>query len=340
TSRPSRPCKTSRSGSSRWAGRRTTTLRWTRSCARCWPGSAPWSRRPASTSPAATSRTASSPPRGRSRTSLRWSIRWRGCAGSTRPLWARSRSPPGSPDRQLDGSASAEARRALLHKGGGALAVIRAVERLADALLDPRPGLADIAARKLVEDRLHPGDGERRVGRHRGGEAQRGVDRVAVDKRVGETHLAGRVGVVQLAAEQDALGVGEADRRLQQMTFADRVDRAELCRRNAEAGAMAHDAKVAGERDGAAAAGAGSLDSGDTRLGQGADRGIGGLDGPLINRAAGAVGARPGEFADVGAGAEVAADAGQHDDPDAAVLGKAAKGGGEVAPRREVERVA
>ena len=210
------------------------------------------------------------------------------------------------------------ARRPFLHKGGGAFAVILAVERrrIACRSMLGRPARLDIAAGELVEDRLHPGDRERRVGGHRGGEFDRGVDRVAIDEGVGKPHLAGRRRVMQLAAVEDALGVGEPDRRVEQAALADRVDRAELGRRDAEPGAAAQDAEIATERDRAAAAGARAFDRGDARLRQRADRGIGGRDRRLIGGAAGAVGTHAGELADIGPGAEMPAGAGQDHEPD------------------------
>ena len=58
----------------------------------------------------------------------------------------------------------------------------------------------------------------------------------------------------------------------------------------------------------------------------------------LVSRTAGAVGAHPREFADVGAGTEMSAGAGQDRQPHVPVGGKAAKGGGEITPGLQVMR--
>src|SRR3954447_18249022 len=233
-------------------------------------------------------------------------------------------------------SVSGEPRRALFEKGGRALAIIVAVERLADQHFDLGPLRFDIAGGESLQNAFRAGDRQRRVRADRHPERDRILDDIAVHDRIGEPHIARRGGVEQLAAVQDALGIGEADDRKQKPAFRDSVDRAEFGRRNAEPGAAMHDSEIAAQGNRATAADAGPGDRRDARLRQAADRLIAGADFTVIGGAAGAGGPRPRELADIRAGAEMSAGSGQHRQPDVAVGGDSAEGGGEVAPSLQV----
>ena len=85
-----------------------------------------------------------------------------------------------------------EPRRALFEKRRGALAIILAVERFADQLLDLGPPGFDITGRERLQNALRAGDRQRCVRAHRRPERDRALDDFAVHDRVCEPHLARR----------------------------------------------------------------------------------------------------------------------------------------------------
>ena len=221
----------------------------------------------------------------------------------------------------------------------------RALQRLLDALgAGERRDQAAVAlvggSRSLGEDlRIGLGGGELGVvvahalqraflGQHLLGESHAGIRRIALEQVVDEADLHALVALDRIAGDDHLHGLGRPDHARQPLGAAGARQQAELHLGQAEVGVLGRDAEMAAQRGLETAAERIAVDRRDDRPRRVFQRVENFMQARRLRRLA--------ELADVGAGDEAAAGAGQHDGLDAGVV----LGLGELFLQADANRVA